>query len=509
MSLQSSNINRLANNTLLMSVRMIVVMLVSLYTSRIILKNLGIDNYGIYNVVGSIVIMFSSVKTIFCSSTQRYVNYEMGRNNWDALNLVFNLSIKINLIVGAIFLILVEIVGLWFLNTSINVPQDRLFAAHVVFQISVISSIVSLMVTTFDALIVAHERMDYYAGVSILDVLFKLGIAFLLPVFGGDRLIIYAILLFVETMILAFINVVFCKTHFSESKLKNVWDKHYFKEMTVFAGWNFFGNTAFALTQNGLNMVLNVFGGPVVNAARGIAFQVNTALQQVINNIAIVIKPFAIKKYAEGDYKKAFEILYLSSKIYFVVQLLIVIIFTMFTREIILLWLGQIPDYVIAFLIIILWYSLVRAVHNPIDILFYSVGDMKYYQIFEGVCLSLPVFLSYFALKWNYPFYSVFLIQLIVEAINLVAISFIAVKVCKLNIREYIKHVYMPCLIAFSIYFLFFWWAKSYEESVLIRLLMVVASSVLVVTYMYYFGCVKNERLVVNKAIKGLLKRNK
>ena len=484
-------------------------MIVSLYTSRIILKTLGIEDYGIYNVVGSIVIMFNSVKTIFCSSTQRYVNYEMGRNNWDALNIVFNLSIKVNIIIGAVFFILVEVVGLWFLCTSINVPPGRLFAAHVCFQISVISSIVGLMVTTFDALIVAHERMDFYAGVSVIDVFFRLGIAFSLPVFGGDRLIVYASLLFSEALVLYFVNIYFCRKHFDETKLRNVWDKRYFKEMTVFAGWNFFGNTAFALTQNGLNMVLNVFGGPVVNAARGIAFQVNNALQQVVNSIAIVIKPYAIKKYAEGDYQKAFEILYLSSKIYFIVQLLIVIVFTIFTREIIYLWLGQIPDYVISFLILILWYSLVRAIHNPIDILFYSVGDMKYYQLFEGICLSLPVVLSYFALKMDFPFYTVFLIQLVIEIINLIAISFIAVKVCKLKIKKYIKRVYIPCLIGFLIYLFFFWLARDLEDSILIRLLIAVASIIFVIAFIYLLGCQKEERLVINTAIKGLLKRNK
>ena len=489
--------------------RMIVIMFVSLYTSRIILKTLGIEDYGIYNVVGSIVVMFNSIKVIFCSSTQRYINYEMGRNNMSALNLVFNLSIKINLIIGAIFLVLVEVVGLWFLNEKINVPPERLYAAHIVFQISVASSIVHIMVTTFDALIVAHERMDFYAGVSVIDVIFKLGIAFLLPVIGGDRLIVYALLLFAGTVVMAIVNMAFCRSHFVECRFKNVWDKKYFKEMTVFAGWNFFGNTAFALSQNGLNMVLNVFGGPVVNAARGIAFQVNTVLQQVINNIAIVIKPFAIKTYAEGDKKKAFDILYLSSKLYFAVQLLVVIVFTFFTRDIIYLWLGQVPEYVIEFLIIILWYSLVRAIHNPIDILFYSVGDMKYYQLFEGICLSLPVLFAYFALKMGLPFYSVFIIQLLIEVINLCAISIIAKKVCELDLKTYIKRVLNPCFFSFCIYFVFFYIARLYSESIFIRLGLAFVAAILVLAYMYRIGCIEGEREMIIVAIEGLMKKKK
>lgn len=501
---QGNAAGRLARNTIYMYIRMVVVMLVALYTSRIILRTLGIADYGIYNVVGSIVIMFNSVKTIFSSSTQRFINYELGKGNQDALNLVFNLSIRINLLIGALFFILVEVVGLWFINTHINVPADRLFAAQVVFQISVLSAIIGLMMTSFEAVIIAHEHMGFYAGMSIADVLFKLVIAFSLPLFPHDRLITYALLLLLASVVLSAVRWVYCKSRFEEVVFKKVWDQQYFREMTVFAGWNFFGNTAYALTNNGLNMVLNVFGGPVVNAARGIAFQVNAALQQLVRNLSIVVEPFAIKTYAEGHHQKSFDVLYMSSKVYFLVQLLVVIIFSFFTEEIVSLWLGMVPLYVVSFLIFLLWYSLVRALHNPINALFASVGDMKYYQLFEGIWLSSPVLISYILLKFGYPFYSVFLIQFVVEVINAVVISLIAKRVCGLNWSLYARRVYLPCLMAFLIYLAHFYYVFMYADSIMMKTIFACSALVLSVVPMYFWGFRKEEKQILTKAVRSI-----
>lgn len=499
-----SNIGRLAKNSIYMYLRMVVVMLVSLYTSRIILQNLGIEDFGIYNVVGSLVVMFHSVKTIFTSSTQRYINYEMGRGNGEALNLVFNLSLKINLLIGVLFFVLVEIVGLWFINTHINVPDDRFFAAQFVFQVSVISALFGLMMTSFEAIIIAHEHMGFYASLSVADVLLKLAIVFSLPLFPHDRLITYALLLLCASVALGGIKYLYCRRRYDEVVFKNVWDRHYFHEMTKFAGWNFFGNTAYALTNNGINMVLNVFGGPIVNAARGIAFQVNAALQQLQRNLSIVVEPFAIKTYAEGNMKKTFDVLYMSSKVYFLIQLLVVIILSFFTKEIIALWLGTVPPYVVSFLIFLLWYSLVRALHNPLNALFFSVGDMKYYQLFEGVFLSTPVLISYLLLKNGYPYYSVFLIQFVVEVINFVSISFIARYVCGLNLIHFVKRVYIPCILTFLFYLIHFYAAFFVAETILSKIGLMLSSFAFVIATMYGGGFNQEEKQVIRKMVHSV-----
>lgn len=489
-----------------MYMRMVVVMLVSLYTSRIILQNLGIEDFGIYNVVGSLVIMFNSLKTIFTSSTQRYINYELGKGNQDVLNLVFNLSLKINLLIGVVFFILVEIVGLWFINAHINVPENRLFAAQFVFQVSVISAIFSLMMTSFDALIIAHEHMGFYAGMSVVDVFIKLGIVFSLPLFSSDRLITYALLLLIATFLLDLLKCLYCRNIFEEVIFRNVWDRKLFREMTAFAGWNFFGNTAFSLTNNGINMVLNVFGGPVVNASRGIAFQVNYALQQLQKNLSIVVEPFAIKTYAEGNMNKSFDVLYITSKVYFLIQLLVVIILSFFTKEIITWWLGEVPPYVISFLIFLLWYSLVRALHNPINTLFYSVGDMKYYQLFEGIFLSTPLIISFFLLKYGFPFYSVFLVQLIVEAINLICVSVIAKHVCGLNLVRYVRSVYIPCIMSFSLYLVPFCYVFFHADAWSLKIVLVFSTMVMVLVTMYVVGFNQQERQIVRNMARIVFK---
>lgn len=489
-----------------MYLRMILVMLVSLYSSRIILQNLGIEDFGIYNVVGSIVVMFHSVKTIFTSSTQRYMNYEMGRGNSDALNMVFNLSLKINLLIGVLFFVLVEIVGLWFINTHINVPDERFFAAQFVFQVSVISSLFGLMMTSFDAIIIAHEHMGFYAGLSVADVLLKLACVFSLPLFPHDRLITYALLLLCVSVVLGGVKWLYCKQHYDEVVFKNVWDQQYFREMTRFAGWNFFGNTAFTLTNNGINMVLNVFGGPVVNAARGIAFQVNAALQQLVKNLSIVVEPFAIKTYAEGHHQRSFDVLYMTSKVYFLVQLLVVIIFSFFTEEIIALWLGSVPTYVVPFLIFLLWYSLVRALHNPINVLFYSVGDMKYYQLFEGIFLSTPVLISYYLLKNGYPYYSVFLIQFVVEVINLICVSMIAKHVCGLDLVRYVRSVYIPCMMSFLLYLVPFCYVFFYADVWLQKIVLMFSTMIMVLVIMYVVGFNQQERQIVRNMARIVFK---
>ena len=485
-----------------MYMRMVVVMLLSLYTSRIILQNLGIEDFGIYNVVGSLVIMFNSLKTIFTSSTQRYINYELGKGNQDVLNLVFNLSLKISLLIGVVFFILVEIVGLWFINAHINVPENRLFAAQFVFQVSVISAIFSLMMTSFDALIIAHEHMGFYAGMSVVDVFIKLGIVFSLPLFSSDRLITYALLLLIATFLLDLLKCLYCRNIFEEVIFRNVWDRKLFREMTAFAGWNFFGNTAFALTNNGINMVLNVFGGPVVNASRGIAFQVNYALQQLQKNLSIVVEPFAIKTYAEGNMNKSFDVLYITSKVYFLIQLLVVIILSFFTKEIITWWLGEVPPYVISFLIFLLWYSLVRALHNPINVLFYSVGDMKYYQLFEGIFLSTPVLISYYLLKNGYPYYSVFLIQFVVEVINLICVSMIAKHVCGLDLVRYVRSVYIPCMMSFLLYLVPFCYVFFYADVWLQKIVLMFSTMIMVLVIMYVVGFNNRERQIVRNMVR-------
>ena len=495
------NTKRVAKNTAFLYVRMIFMTIISLYTSRVVLQQLGVEDYGVYGVVGAIVSMFNSLRTVFSSSTQRFLTYEMGRGNEDKLSLVFNMSIYINILISLVFVVVVEIVGYWFLNYKINVDLSRLLAAKWVFQFSIASAVVSIMITPYDAALIAHERMDFYAYVSIFDAIMRLAVVFILSCLYFDKLIIYAILLFSVSLIGLLINLIYCQIQFRECHLCRCWDKEYFKKMTVFAGWNFFGNTAFALSSSGVNLVLNVYGGPVVNAARDIAYQVSNALSKLINNIGVAIKPFAIKTYAEGNVKKAYDILYLSSKVFFFIQLISTIVFAFFAEELIYFWLGQIPKYVVVFLQLVIFHALIRSIHAPLDLMFYSVGDLKYYQIAECVILSLPVAFSYFALSLGMSYYSVFIIIIFCEIVNLVVIVKIAQKICNLNISIYLKKVIVPCLITASAFIVLLGFNKLIADTLFMTILCALLSVVACSTSMYITGLSRSEKQLIKDKI--------
>lgn len=505
---RKSNSKRLAKNTVAMYFRMALLMLISLYTSRVILQKIGVTDYGIYNLVGSIVLMFNSLKSVFAGSTQRFLNYEMGRGNHVKLKLVFNLSIVINLFISLILVIGVESVGMWFMETKINVDPSRLYAAKWVFQFSILSMVVSLLTNSFNACIIAHERMDFYAYISIVEGLLKLGICYMLSMFLWDRLIFYGFLMLLVHVVVLLACYIFCRLNFEECRFTRIWDKSYLKNMTIFAGWAFFGNTSFALTQNGLNMILNVFGGPIVNAARGIAYQVSTALHGFVSNLIIVIKPFAIKTYASGEFEKSMKVLYLSTKLFFFIQLTIVICFTYLTTQIVELWLGSIPEYSVIFINLVLIHSLVKSLHSPIDMIYSAEGKLKYYQIVEGIILALPIPLSYLALEYGAPYSSVFCIVILCEVLHIFAIACLASYIWRLPLVSYLKKSILPCALCFSIYAIMYVVNYRMAENITSSIMYAIITMLVVCAMMYLWGFSNEEKTILLNIIKIKKQKN-
>lgn len=479
---------------------MIFLMVISFYTSRVVLQKLGVEDFGIYNLVGSVVAMFSSLRTIFSASTQRFLNYEMGKSNYEKLNSIFNNSIIVNLIISVVFLVVVEAVGLWFLLFEINIDESRLFAAHCVFQFSVITAVVGIITTTFDAEIIAHEKMNFYAYLSIVEGSLKLFIVFLLSCFDFDRLILYGFLLLLISLVVFTCDVTYCRIHFNECRLKVASDKSTLKEMTKFAGWNFLGTNAYVLSQSGLNMVLNIFGGPVVNAARGIAYQVNGALNQFINNVVVVVNPYCIKTYASGDKNKAFEAISLSSKLFFSIQCILNIPLLLFTKEVLSVWLVDVPEYSVIFLQLVLFYSLLRTLHPGLDILFKAQGDIKGYQICEGILLILPLVFIYLVLKAGQPYYTAFVVLIFFDFINLLAILFICSQKTGLSKKKYLIKVLAPCVVSSLI--LVVVWLTFIEYTIVMKLTIALIAEILVISYMFIIGLSPAERKKIIKVLK-------
>ena len=415
---QTSTFRRLARNTFYMYIRMAVLMAVSFYTSRVVLQQLGVVDHGIYSVVGSIVAMFSSLRGLFASATQRFLNYESGRGRQSRLREVFSTSVIIHSFVALVFFILSEIVGLWFLEYKINISPERVEAAHYVFQFSIVTAMVTIITIPYDAVIISREKMGVYAHISIIEAVLKLLSAYILVVGGTDKLVLYGVLQLAVALIMRLINGVYCKKKFVESRFTWCWDKSLMRDMFGIAGWNFLGNTAFAITNNGLNMVLNVFGGPVVNAARSIAYQISGILNQFVTNISVVINPHSVKSYASGDMNRVFGVFYFSSKMFYIIQLELVVFFVFLINPILRLWLGVIPDYSVSFVSLLLCHSLIRSFHAPLNTLFLASGQMRNYQITESIVLALPLLATYIGLKCGASYAFAF-VSMIISIISL------------------------------------------------------------------------------------------
>ena len=500
--------NVLVKNTAYMYIRMLLMTIISLYTSRIVFQQLGVEDFGIYNMVGSIVLMFNSLKAIFAQASQRFLNYEMGRGNNEKLKLIFNLSVLINILISFVLVIGVEAVGTWFLECQVNVDPSRYYAAKVVFQCSVVATVVSLMTNPFNACIIAHEKMDFYAGLSVLEAIMRLGVCFMLSMFGTDKLILYGLLMLLITIIVYLISSVYCRSMFQECRYSKCWDSDYFKKMTTFAGWSFFGNTSFTLAQSGLNLVLNVFGGPIVNAARGIAYQINNTLQGFVSNIVVVVRPHVTKTYASGQIEKTLMFVNFSSKLYYYIQMLIVVSFTFVSSNIIELWLGRVPEYSTSFINLVLWNSLVRSLCGPIDILFSANGNIKWYQISEGIVLALPLPFSYFALKQGASYGICFEIMLLFEVIHVFVISIIAKYICHFNLKRYSYEVIFPCVIVTIIYGAGFIISNLLISGVLLKVIASIITIAIITIYFYLFGTTKEEKTQIIKLCNSLIKKH-
>lgn len=445
--MSSNNTKRIAKNTMFMYMRMILLMLISLYSSRILLKELGVEDFGVYNLVGSLVIMFNSLRGIFSSSTQRFLNFEMGRNNFDRLQKIFSMSIQVNFFIACVFVIAAEIFGWWFFNYKINIDPSRMFAAQIVFQLTIATSVVSVMTTPFDAIIIANERLNFYAYISILEAILKLCIIFILPIFGVDKLILYGVLLFSVQILIRFINSIYCKVHFKESKFTITRDKSLFKEMFSFAGWSFLGNTGYSLINEGLNMVLNIYGGAVVNAARGLAYQIRYAIEQFLNSVNKAVDPFAVKTFAKEDVDTFYKIHFLMSKILYFVYLAIALSLYLNTENVLNLWLPVIPKYTIIFVQLIIINGLIRSLGHPLNLLFEAANEVKYYHI-RNIIVNILLFLTGIAvLEIGFPYESVFVVMVIFSFIQWFTMIIQAKILCDFPLKSYLTRVVIPLII--------------------------------------------------------------
>lgn len=506
----SANNKRIAKNTILLYIRMFFIMAVTLFTSRVVLNTLGVVDFGIYNVVGGVVSMMGVLNGAMAVSTQRYLTFELGRGDMVRLKQVFSVCLSIFFLLSIIVILLSETIGLWFLHNKMVIPAERMVAANWVYQYSILACILSLVVNPFNATIIAHERMNVYAYVSILEVLLKLGVVYLLLLIPADRLATYGLLILVSQATVAFTYIIYCWKHFPETHYRFYWERPLFIELVSYSGWNLFGSLSTLVKGQGLNILLNMFFNPAVNAARGIAYQINSAITQFFTNFYTAVRPQITKYYAQGDTENMIRLIFRSSKFSFYLIMLISMPIVIETPYIVNLWLGQLPDYVVPFTRLIVVISAIDAMATPLMTAAHATGHIRLYQSSVGTMTILNLPISYIFLKLGGQPLTVFYISLCISIFCLFMRLWIVQRQMDFPVKRYIIQVFgscvMICMIAtvvpLTAHILL---SENFLNVVAVCLLCIVSTAMTV----YGLGLTKHERSIVAGIIRKKILQKK
>lgn len=507
-NIQDSNNSRIAKNTILLYFRMFFTMAVSLYTSRVVLNVLGIDDFGIYNVVGGVVSMPNVICGSLSASISRYITFELGKQNLHKLIRLFSTSVTIQILMSVLILLLAETFGLWFLNKKMVIPADRLYAANWVFQFSLATFVVNLISVPYNAAIIAHEKMSAFAYISVLEVISKLLVAYAISLSPFDKLILYAFLLMTVAILIRLVYGWYCKLHFQECHYKFILDKHLFRQMFSFAGWNFIGSASGIMRDQGTSIVLNLFGGPSINAARGIAIQVSNAIQGFVTNFMTAVNPQITKSYAAGNHEYVSSLISKSAKYSFFILLIIVVPVINNSNYILHLWLDIVPDYTAIFVQLVLIFILSESLANPLITAMLATGKIRNYQIVVGFLQFLNLPISYVLLRIGLKPYYVYIVLIIMSVICEFARMLMLNRIMDFSVKDFLVNVYFKaCMIgAISIllpYYLFDMRADSFGTFLLNVSLCVLSTVVLII----FLGLNNQERVFLKRIILKIVDR--
>ena len=493
----------IAKNTIFLYIRMFFVLIVSLYTSRVILNTLGVQDYGIRSVVAGFVSLFGFFNTTLASSIQRFYNYEESKNGAEGFSQVYTIGIIIHIIIGFILLLLLETFGLWYINSIMVLPQDRMFATNIIFQTSIISMLLVLFQIPFVGAIMAKERMNFYAIVSIINVSLNLIIVLLLPHINSDKLITYGIMSLIISIIDFMMYYTFCRNKFHEMRFKNKYNPSLFKSILHFSGWNLIGTFALMLKGQGINMILNLFFGPIINTARGIAVQVQSAISTFSQNITIAFRPQIVNSYALMDYSRVKQLMFTESRVCFMLLGAIVAPLIVNIDYILYTWLGpSVPQNTNVFTCLILIDQLICTLNTPCSQVVYASGKIKHYQIGSSLIYITLIPVSWFLLKNSMNPYVVFIATIAASVINQIVCLFITNKIFKFEIKNYLKKVLLPCFIFTAILLpILYALSKSQLKQSFILLLCAIVDIIMVIPMGYYLGFNKEEQTSIRNFI--------
>ncbi len=494
---------RIAKNTLVLYLRMGVLMVIGFFTTRITLSALGVENYGIYNVVGGLVGMFSLISGSLSASISRFLTFGLGKGDLEHLKKVFGVSMNIQLSLALIIVIGVETVGLWVLNHKLVIPADRMFAANVVFQLSIGSFILGLLSMPYNAVLVAHEKMSAFAFMTLFEAGCKLLIVFVLLYVNGDKLILFATLLFAQGVISQLIYWIYCKIHFQECKYTFVKDKPMYREIFHFAGWNFIGCTAALLNDQGVNITLNLFFGPIVNTARGIGNQITGILAQFSGNFMTALNPQITKNYAMNELDRMQTLMFKGTKLSYYLFLIVSLPILLETNKVLMIWLGQSPEYTVGFARLAIILSLVNLLSNTLITAPLAPGKLKIYQICVGGTLLLNLPISYVTLKLGGSPTSVMVVAIIIAQICMFLRLYFLRAMMGLSMRRFLKEVYLKVISVTALSLPVPLMAYLLMPDNLLRFIVVAVISVATTSALVYnVGCDEGEKALVTRQVK-------
>jgi len=446
--MSNSNSNRIAKNAVFLYFRSFLVLLISLYTSRVILRVLGVVDYGIYNVVGGVITMLGFLNQSMQATFQRYYNVEMGKGNDEGVREMFRTSLSTQVLLALLVVVLAETLGLWFVKHKLVIPEERMVAALWIYQVTIVSFIITVFCAPFGAIITAYERMGVFAIISVIDAVLKLLIVFLLEFIPYDSLIVYAVLLLLISFLNILFYVLYCKRKIPTTDIKLNWDKASLKSMFSFSGWSLLGTLAQTLKTQGINIVLNMFFGPVVNAARGIASQVLHAVNHFIHSFQTSFRPQLTKSYASGDYDYMTKLYYSATKISYYLIFTISLPIILETPLILHLWLGDnVPEYTVVFTRLVLLTAFVSAFANPTSCIAYATGNIKWFSIIVSGLNLMILPIVYVFLKLGYGSVSALVVSLVMTILVQLTRIIVTSKITVLDLRDYFKNVVLPTTI--------------------------------------------------------------
>lgn len=511
MSSQTTDNNkRIAKNTLLLYFRMLLMMFVTLFTSRVVLDKLGVTDYGIYNVVGGVVAMLGFLNSSMSNAVQRYLSFEIGKNNEAGVNRIFNVSLFAHVGIAVFVFVVMEIVGVWYLNTHMNIPAERMDAANWVLQCSIFATLFTIVQVPYNAIIISKEQMGIYAYISILEVVLKLLVVYMLAIGNFDKLKLYSVLIMVVTIGIVMIYRFYCTRKYKEAKFKFIKDWNLLKQIVGFASWNMLGELAWVFTGQGVNIILNSFFGPVVNAARGLAEQVNGAVNRFVANFQTAVNPQLIKNYASDQLGEMKTLLFRSTRFSYYLLLALSLPIILKMDFILHLWLKEVPDYTTGFCQLVLVSSLVSTLSNLLAQVARAYGKIRNYQIIVSIFLFLNFPLSYIVLKFGGSPLSTMFVNIGINAMLLFVRLRLTNRMIQMTYGSFIRNVLFPVIIVtavalvipLTIYFML-------DNSIISFIIVCLVSFVSVGVSTYALGMNANERLYILAAISKIITKIK